>query len=715
MKKLLLLLLLPFTLLAQGPSPCTPILININLDQYPSETTWDIKDAYGSTVLSGGPYDSVPIYQPQMIMNCLPVGQFTFTIYDQYGDGLQGSLWGGNDGSYYVIQCGDTLVYGDVPNFGTDSTHMLMSDTCIPPPPIPGCMDENYLEFDPAATADDGSCATLKIYGCTDSTMFNYDPLANHLDFVDSCNYTLILKDLLGNAWIGSYLEIRQGDTAYQFQMDSLGPEQHFDIMLNAPAPFEVEFFVVQQASGTTIECGFEIINPIGNTVVGVPPTQLDAFVAYPGFAYCGDGCEPYINGCLDSLAFNYNLIANTSDTSCYYLPGCTSPAYSAYHIDTTMGIYRDFHDQDSCLVSGFAIFGCTDFLAFNYDPTADVNVGCIPVVAGCMDAFAFNYNANANTQDTCIQIMYGCMSNIALNYDSTANTDDGSCIGIVLGCTDTAAFNWNPTANVDNGECVPVIYGCINITQFNYDSLANTNDGTCIPFIYGCTDSTMFNYNPLANADNSSCTPFVYGCTDPSMLNYSPVSNSEDFSCIPYIYGCTDAIALNYDSAANTNNGSCIEIIEGCMDQLAYNYNFNANVSDSVSCLFAASCSTGPGNPYWLNDECYAWVISIDDYCCENTWDEVCQSTYNYCTNSWTGPVLSRRLNDNLIIYPNPTKHKININKIVDVNVYNILGDMIISKQNINVLDVVKLTPGTYHLQIKYNNKTINKRIIKK
>ena len=67
------------------------------------------------------------------------------------------------------------------------------------------------------------------------------------------------------------------------------------------------------------------------------------------------------------------------------------------------------------------------------------------------------------------------------------------------------------------------------------------------------------------------------------------------------------------------------------------------------------------------------------------------------------------------LIVYPNPSNGKININKIVDINVYNILGDMIISKQNINVLDVIKLSPGTYHLQIKYNNKTINKRIIKK
>ena len=597
MKKILLLTILPFLMFAQGPGPCVPILININLDQYPSETNWDIKDNYGSIVLSGGPYDSVPSYQPQMIMNCLPVGQFTFTIYDQYGDGLQGSLWGGNDGSYYVIQCGDTLVYGNVPDFGTDSTHMLMSDTCIPPPPIPGCMDEDYLEFDPAATVDNGSCFTLKIYGCTDSTMFNYDSLANHLDFVDQCDYTLILKDLLGNAWIGSYLEIRQGDTAYQFQMDSLGPEQHFDIVLDAPEPFEVEFFVVQQASGTTIECGFEIINPIGNTIIDIPPTQLDAFVVYPGFAYCGDGCESYILGCLDTAAVNWNFYANTSDSSCYYLPGCTSPAYLDFHVDTTNNIFRDYHVQDSCLV--LAMFGCMDSLAFNYDSLANVdNGGCLPVVTGCMDAFAFNYNSNANTPDTCIQIIYGCMSSIA----------------------------------------------------FNYDSLANTDDGSCIEFIYGCTDSTMFNFNPLANADDSGCTPFILGCTDPSMFNYDVLANTEDFSCIPFLYGCMDSNALNYDSTANTDNESCIEIVVGCMDQSAYNYNSYANFDDSFSCLFDANCISGPGNPYWLNDDCYAWVIDVDEYCCDVEWDEICQLTYNYCDSTYVGPLPKRFINKKLI-----------------------------------------------------------------
>jgi hypothetical protein len=144
-------------------------------------------------------------------------------------------------------------------------------------------------------------------------------------------------------------------------------------------------------------------------------------------------------------------------------------------------------------------------------------------------------------------------------------------------------------------------------------------------------------------------------------MLNYNPEANTEDFSCIAYIYGCMDSTALNFDSLANTDNGSCIEIVMGCMDPNAYSYEPTANVNDSISCLYSAGCITGPGNPYWLNDPCYAWVISVDPYCCENAWDTICQLTYNYCIGSWTGPILTRTTEKELImvtdILGRPTK----------------------------------------------------------
>ncbi len=572
-----------------APPVCETTVININLDQYPSETTWDITDSLGNTIISGGPYNNVPNYQPQYIVNCLPVGELTFTIYDSYGDGIAGSLWGGQDGSYYIIQCGDTLVYGTDANFGNDTSHVFISDTCVPPPPVYGCMDDDYVEYNPLATIDDSSCVTLKIYGCTDSTMYNYSPVANTMEDIDSCGYTLILHDLAGNGWVGTRLEIWQDADTMSFYMTSQSFNQIENLGLYAPAPVYAKLFVTQQAQLTAPECGFTLIGPEGDTALSVQPPFIIPFKKYTGNTYCGNICEEKIFGCMDSTAFNYVDTANTA-LPCYYYPGCISPAYLEYHVDTTNGYYTDFNIQDSCLT--LAVFGCMDDTMYNYNPLA--------------------------------------------------NVDNGGCVAYIYGCMDPTMYNYNPQATA-NDTCIPYIYGCTDPVAFNYDPLANTDNGSCEEVVYGCTDSTMFNFNPLANVDNNSCIPFIYGCTDPSMLNYNPQANTEDFSCIAYIYGCTDSSAFNYNPEANTDNGSCLAVVEGCMDVNAYNYNFDANTNDSVACLYAANCITGPGEPYWLNDPCYAWVLEVDNYCCENEWDTICQATYDYCDGTWSGPMLVR------------------------------------------------------------------------
>ena len=571
------------------PGPCVPTLVNINLDQYPEETSWDIKDSLGNILFSGGPYTNAPDYEPQFKFKCLPPGELTFTIYDLYGDGLEGSLWGGQNGSYYVMQCGDTVVWGSDPAFGYDSSHVWQADTCVPPPPVYGCTDDDYVEYNPLATIDDSSCATLKIYGCIDSTMYNYDPLANAMEDIDSCGYTLILHDLVGNGWVGTRLEIWQDADTSVFYMNQPAFNQVFNLGLYAPDEVYAKLFVSQQTQHTALECGFTLLNPLGDTTISVQPPFIIPFKTYDATTYCGNICEEKVYGCLDSTAFNYVDSANTA-LPCYYYPGCISPAYLEYHVDTTNGYYTDINIQDSC--NTLAVFGCMDDTMYNYNALANVdNGGCIPYIYGCMDPTMYNYNPQATASDTCIAYVYGC--------------------------TDPTAFNYNPLANTDNGSCEA--------------------------FVFGCTDSTMFNYNPLANADNNTCIPFIYGCTDPSMLNYNPQANTEDFSCIPYIYGCTDSSAFNYDSTANTDNGSCMAVVEGCMDVNAYNYNIEANVSDTLACLYAANCITGPGNPYWLNDPCYAWVLEVDEYCCENEWDTICQATYDYCDGTWSGPLLSR------------------------------------------------------------------------
>ncbi|MGB0171722.1 MAG: fibrobacter succinogenes major paralogous domain-containing protein, partial [Flavobacteriales bacterium] len=44
---------------------------------------------------------------------------------------------------------------------------------------VEGCTDSSYMEYNPDANTDDGSCATLVVEGCTDSSYMEYNPDAN--------------------------------------------------------------------------------------------------------------------------------------------------------------------------------------------------------------------------------------------------------------------------------------------------------------------------------------------------------------------------------------------------------------------------------------------------------------------------------------------------------------------------------------------------------
>ncbi len=587
---------------AQCPNG-TYVDIVINPDQYPEETSWAIIDLYEDTVVTGGPYDDIINYSPQVTQLCIPNGEYIFSISDLYGDGVQGSLWGGQDGSYYVLHCGDTLVQPDSANFGFAAFHGFTLEDCAPPPPVFGCMNNMYVEFLPQATVDTGMCFTERVFGCNDEEAFNYDSLANTDILTDSCTHTLELTDLAGNGWAGAYLQVVQGNNFLGVFTLEDGFDTTFTFDLSISEPIEVKFNITQQSQFTSVQCGYSLYSE-EHTVIDAPggfASPLIPFVTVQGMPYCGNSCIEKAYGCIDQAALNYNDSVNTDDGSCYYVAGCTNPIYLEYSEDA------DF-DNGTCETL---------------------------VVLGCMDEAALNYNPEANQEL------------------------EGSCIDVVLGCMSELAFNFNSNANVDDGSCIAYSYGCTDATAFNYDSIANTDDGSCIEVINGCIDSTAINYNIIANTDNGSCIYPLPGCTDPSALNY----------------------------------------------------NAEANVPDS-SCYYSAGCDVG--DIYTLPNECFSWVIEVDPYCCDNNWDSACNDLYVYCEDGWTGPVSVFEYRNNLVTYPNPTSDYIYVSKKVDLTVVNMLGDILIQKQNINVLDVTELTPGMYTIIIKYNNLTINKKIIK-
>ncbi|HFA51111.1 MAG TPA: T9SS type A sorting domain-containing protein [Bacteroidetes bacterium] len=93
----------------QPPIGCVTNIVDLTivLDNYPSETTWDLKDAGGATVASGGPYSTNGGTVTQQFN--LTAGDYTFTIHDSYGDGICCAY---GSGSYTLVSNGVTIVSG---------------------------------------------------------------------------------------------------------------------------------------------------------------------------------------------------------------------------------------------------------------------------------------------------------------------------------------------------------------------------------------------------------------------------------------------------------------------------------------------------------------------------------------------------------------------------------------------------------------------------
>lgn len=153
---------------------CQPVTFTLNTDCWGAETTWQlVDDDSGTTLASGGPFGNLITVTEDL---CLSEGCYTFTIFDSFGDGMDGPSNGfacSTVGSYdWQDGDGNVLISIITANFGTSETQTfcITSDS--------GCTDQSACNYDPDAATDDGSCEFTSCAGCTDAAACNYDPTA---------------------------------------------------------------------------------------------------------------------------------------------------------------------------------------------------------------------------------------------------------------------------------------------------------------------------------------------------------------------------------------------------------------------------------------------------------------------------------------------------------------------------------------------------------
>ncbi len=411
-----------------------------------------------------------------------------------------------------------------------------------------------------------------QIFGCTDSTAFNYNPDANTEDgscepFIYGClNPAAINFDTLVNTDDGSCIILGCTDpTAFNYNEDATLDDGTCIIF---GCTDSTSFNYNPDATNDDGSCVGFILGCIDSTALNFDPN-----------ANTDNGlCVEEILGCTDSTAYNYNPNAIIYDASCIYLPsGCTDSTYNNY--DPLAGI-----DDGSC--SNDIVFLYYEHLSdstYNFWIEGSPGVSITSVtwtfgdstanIIGNPQQHSFSQNGLYHVEalvttnvpnvlyyaDTLLNLTFwGCTDAYAANFNLNASVDDGSCIDAIYGCIDSTAINFNPTANSSDASCQYDISGCTDSTALNYNASANIDDGSCIPVILGCTDSTALNYNANANVDDGSCIGVISGCTDSTALNYNPAATIDDGSCIEIVLGCTDSTALNFDPTANTDDASC-------------------------------------------------------------------------------------------------------------------------------------------------------------
>jgi len=455
-----------------------------------------------------------------------------------------------------------------------------------------GCTDFFALNYNPAATIDDGSC----IYdnGGGDSTGVE-------------CESGIPAQFYLCTFGNGANVEIEivddNGDVLFEQSGFNDMEIMYIDVCLEDEMCYTVN---MSNSEETGWYGGYWWLNVNGaQTATDSLDDDLSEESGTMGFA----GACP-TEGCTDSEALNYNPDADIDDGSCLYLNDCecddTYDPVCAYPLTGagTFGEMETFDNECWALCQGAWII---------YDGECGN-----PTIYGCTDPAAINYNASATEDDGSCFYIEDCLCDSiyapvcgVLWSDSTATgngldtlTFDNECFALcvgawiigdgpcddpwIYGCTDPDALNYNPEATNDDGSCqypidcddtAVLLEISTNVWSDEISWSIADDSGNVVASGSGYDDNSMY-YESLCLADGcftiEMLDSFGDGWNGGSMTVSSDDGELGTFTLAtgsigeavfginadcgdPDVYGCTDFLALNYNPAATIDDGSCI------------------------------------------------------------------------------------------------------------------------------------------------------------
>ena len=218
-------------------------------------------------------------------------------------------------------------------------------------------------------------------------------------------------------------------------------------------------------------------------------------------------------------------------------------------------------------------IYGCTDSLAFNYDPLACVDDGsCIAKIFGCINSTALNYQSFANTNDG------SCIYDINISPDSTPQ---GLSLQVFVSGSDTSQFKVGSEPAVLS--LIHSLDSSILDVPNNYNNWQWSSSNNSYGF-YTNIDVDSSQILSVNISGNQTITNWSYGNTymnflvpNSSSYNYDePITFQFDFTgATPYYYGGSYRIydengsTLLYLNTPNTHCGTTTNTYTASSSQL--------------------------------------------------------------------------------------------------------------------------------------------------
>ncbi|MDA1383231.1 MAG: hypothetical protein O3A22_04945, partial [Bacteroidetes bacterium] len=309
----------------------------------------------------------------------------------------------------------------------------------------------------------DGTC---DYQGCTDSTAFNFNPIATIDD--GTCDFPNALgvlecgvqvstnTDTISANGIETF-EDPQFYYAYSFSLDSAtSVELSYDINL-----WDCEFSCLSEASVLLFE---------NNTLTNIWSVQTD---------FEGGYSEGNIPSELSLNTGSYTLV--------YGNYGYNMSLEEGMDINEVVSQFSQFENDNEhftfqmelMLNEGACVTGCTSFNACNYSPVATVDDGSCLEFDEC--------GLCGGDGSSCIQT---CLD------DDNAVSAVGGCVNAVdlLGCS----FYWDDI--LISELCPESCNNCPCDNDFNDNGVCDDAE------VFGCTYLDAVNYNSFATADNGSC-----------------------------------------------------------------------------------------------------------------------------------------------------------------------------------------------------------------